>query len=175
MSSRYTDELLNAYIDGDLPEASRREVEDILETSEEARHSLQRIRRLKANLANLPLYDPGDDYFDQLPDRIETRLFPGRQAVGQRPSQPAGRTVLITLIRLAAVITLLFGSFYVSELKNESDRREWVDVTDQPGFVGQDSLPIAPYWGQPRSGANLVGSPGPETHEKVSDTTSSAP
>src|SRR5260221_6011492 len=54
MRERFSEEILSAYVDGELPPRERAEVEQWLEDSPEARQRLEGFRRLSTLFANLP-------------------------------------------------------------------------------------------------------------------------
>ena len=165
--------LLHDYLDGELSFDQKAEVENHLAACERCRLELEALKRLKAVLSRVETPDPGRAYFKDLNDRIAARTF-CHDIRQPEPVSPvarslSGRDTLKALIRLAAVITLLFASFYISQIVRENRSTRWADKITQGKYAGTDSIESSPDIIEPQAGINSVGSPPPVENTTESD------
>jgi len=163
MTDRHSIHLHGDYVDGELSPIEKSDVDAHIASCESCREDLERLTRLKASLATLTTPDPGIEYFDNLTDRIAARTTNAARDDVVAPQR--GPDMLKILIRLAAAITLLFGSFYLSNIKQAHSPTGWANQSGQTGkFVSNDSLNAIPAieGDNPPSGINRVGSPSPD-------------
>ena len=120
MTDRHTMHLHSDYLDKSLSAEQRRAVERHLATCSECRRDFDLLRNLLARLSEIESPDPGIDYFNDQTEKIMARTASPSErradTITLTPPAPSSQRILKILIRLAAVITLLFGSFYVSGL-----------------------------------------------------------
>ncbi|MCK5125432.1 MAG: zf-HC2 domain-containing protein [candidate division Zixibacteria bacterium] len=119
MMDRHTSHLHNDYVDGLLSEKQASEVDNHADSCEKCREDLNQLRNLKDRLAAIDAPDPGLEYFERLSEKVAERTHSitnesNSKSVNIKPVS-ASQAVLKTLIRVAAAITLLFGSFYASD------------------------------------------------------------
>jgi hypothetical protein len=140
MTYRHTTYLHGDYLDGALRPEEMAEVDRHLEACEKCREDLQRLRTLTSTLRRIESPDPGDAYFDSLVEAVSLRTegIEDERAV-ERPAtfQPAAtRRILKVLIKLAAVITLLFMAFYISDFNRKQQTPHWSEHISGSGYAG---------------------------------------
>ncbi len=161
MIYRHTTPLHGDYLDRGLSPECAAEVDRHIAACPDCRTDLERLRRITTLLKQIEVPDPGQAFFDNQAEMINGRLAATDAASFPRP--PAyfreTRPVLRALIRLAAVITLLFGAFYLSDVRQGNGSRKWI-----PGKAGSRyaqtepaSSLVAPN--DPQTGINGIGSP----------------
>lgn len=159
------------YLEGEVSPEQKTEIERHLQGCPECREDLERLRRLRAYLGRIESPDPGGTYFDGLGERITARIDSSSVADDfPQPARPGNRSgeVLKTLIGLAAVITLLFSSFYLSGLKQEKDQKRWVEKASQGRYVQTDAADSTVVPAGLQTGINSVGSPSPLSADRDS-------
>lgn len=139
MTNHHTNPWHSDYLDDELSSEKKTEIKAHLEICAECRDDMEKLRRLRSALRSIEAPDPGREYFADLTERIAARTV--SSATDQRVAKyVSSRTdILKTLIRLAAVITLLFGSFYVSNLKQEKEGVRWSNTISKGNYVQSDS------------------------------------
>jgi len=109
MSVRHTQALLEAYLDNELSDSERREVEHLLDTSPEYRRDYQELVRLKEMLHNARVPDPGPDYWSETTELILARTVDNPtqdlQRTAVQPTQ-ADRRRAFVLALASAVLSL---------------------------------------------------------------------
>ncbi len=157
MSDRHTVHTHQEYADGLLSASAKAEVERHTASCDACREDLKMFTELKLRLAAIEAPDPGDLYFDSLTEKIlvRTALPSPAQTSESVIDIPAGQRIMKTLIRLAAAITLLFGSFYASGFAPEHSYDSWTDNMAQSGYQRTDpiALPDAELQIQETAGA----------------------
>lgn len=171
MTSRHCRYWHGEYLDGEVSPELRAEIEQHIQVCLECREDLEQTRRLRAFLGQIDSPDPGQAYFDGLGERIVARV--GMQTDADDfplPARPVNRSgeILKTLIGLAAVITLLFSSFYLSGLKQEKEQKRWAEKASQGTYVHVTQGKTSSWPVEPQTGINSVGSPSPITSDKDS-------
>jgi hypothetical protein len=165
--------LLHDYLDGELSSDQKEGVENHLAACERCRLEFEALKRLKVALSRVETPNPGPVYFKDLNDRIAART--SYHDIGQtKPASPVGRSLsgrdtLKALIRLAAVITLLFASFYISQIVQENRSTRWADKITQSKYARTDSVESSSEIIEPQAGINRVGSPPPVENTGESD------
>lgn len=144
MTDQHTSHLISEYIDNELSPDLRSKFDKHIEKCQRCREELGKSIRLKTVLSEINAPDPGDQYFDDLSERIESLTF-HEGAASVESVVPTGRfgkqqEVLKMLIRLAAVITLLFVSFYISDMAGSSRNERWVGTMSDSDYVENDNL-----------------------------------
>ena len=141
MNSRQIDDILNDYLDGDLSPDKRAELEKMITGSPELQTRLKDMKRLKQTLGGIEVTDPGEAYFNDVTERILARI-------DSKPNVPVnsvndirrGHEIIKVLIRLAAIITLLFASFYLSTLKEHSTPVKWTQDENVGKYILPDTI-----------------------------------
>ncbi len=109
MSVRHPHALLEAYLDNDLSDSERREVEHLLDTSPDYRQEYQELVRLKEMLRNVSVPDPGPEYWSETTDVILARTVdhPTQDLirVTVQPSQADRRSAFVRSL-VSAVLSL---------------------------------------------------------------------
>lgn len=147
MTDQHTSHLINEYLDNELDPQMRSRFDKHIEKCPRCREELGKAVRLKMVLSEVKSPNPGAAYFDDLSARIESLTF--HQAAppvvtdvraGQFRSEQA---ILKSLIRLAAVITLLFISFYISDMAGNSKNDRWAGTISDSDYVDDDSFRLS--------------------------------
>ncbi len=86
MDTQYHEELIGAYLDGELTGDELRTVERLLAESEEARQLLDELRSLQSGLRSLPKHSLGEEFSQAVLRRTERAVLSGRDA----DQDPAG-------------------------------------------------------------------------------------
>ena len=141
MNSRHIDEILHDYLDGDLTPEQRAEAEKVIAQSGELQARLKELKELKKVLGSIEVTNPGDAYFNDLTERIMARtdsepVTPIAPANGNR----RGPEIIKILIKLAAIVTLLFASFYFSTLKEHSTPVKWTQDENYGRYILPDTI-----------------------------------
>jgi len=126
MTYRHTTHLHGDYLDGHLTSDQTSAIDNHLSVCDACRADMHALRSLKNTLGNIAVPDPGDEYFDGLAATVDsmTQSPPAQRVTTfDYPGAALGRT-LKTLIRLAAIVTLLFTAFYVSNIRQEIMARQ---------------------------------------------------
>lgn len=113
MTHSLSQSLLDDYLDGDLPEEARREVEQLLEQNPECLQDLQSSRQLKAFLKEFRSPEPPEDYWSELRDIIAARTVE-QEETPERSSPLSSRdeirrSFFRSVVSVAAALAL-FGS-----------------------------------------------------------------
>ena len=166
--------LLHAYLDNELSPEQTRLVDNHLDACPDCRLELTRLQRLKLTLGGITSPNPGHDYFRQLQDKIAARTIGRDQTIeasssSQAPGIPKGQYILRLLIRLAAVITLLFASFYVAQVVQQTRGEKWAETTTENGLAQEDSIQTGDETIEFSPGINRIGSPAPDNDLIESD------
>ena len=171
MTSRHSLYWHGEYLDGEVSPARKAEIEQHVQICPECRADLEQVKRLRALLGRIEAPDPGPAYFDDLGEKIAAQIGAESGAddfpIPVRPVNRSGE-ILKILIGLAAVITLLFSSFYLSSVRQEKEQRRWAEKAAEGKYVhveagGNSTLPA-----EPQTGINSVGSPSPIQNQKDS-------
>jgi len=75
----FSDELISAYLDGELPDADRQRVQRQLEASAEHRHLLGELRDLQDSLQSLPTYQLDEGFAERVVRRAERETLLGSE------------------------------------------------------------------------------------------------
>lgn len=145
MSDRHTVHIHNDYADGILSDREKAEVDRHQADCPACRKDLNMITELKKRLSEIESPDPGNRYFSELTDKVLTRttLPTGAGTAGNIVVDiPSGQQTLKTLIRVAAAITLLFGSFYASGFMPEKSQGNWADYSSPSGYLISDPIAL---------------------------------
>jgi anti-sigma factor RsiW len=157
--------LLHAYLDGETTSGQKADAEHHLVSCLRCRREMERLRQLKSVLSQIGAPDPGGNYFSGLSERIMGRIA-GQKIVSQtnefKPAVLAstGQDILRILIRLAAIVTLLFASFYISQVIRQHRAVQWAETISENG-VSQDQVVHDNEGMEVSAGINRVGSPPP--------------
>ena len=106
-------ELLSAYLDGELTAAEQADVEQLLARSPAARQLLQELRALSAKLQALPQCRLGEDLSQQVLRVAQRRMLATSAASGELP-QPAPAPRRAILRRLVSSRALVWSSLAVA-------------------------------------------------------------
>ncbi len=140
MTYRHTTYLHGDYLDGVLNPDEMAQIDRHLKACEKCREDFERLRTLTATLRRIESPDPGDAYFDNLVDTISLRTEgiedeqTAEQSLAFRPA--TARRTLKVLIKLAAVITLLFMAFYISDFNRKQQSPHWSENISGSGYAG---------------------------------------
>ena len=80
MDTQYHEELISAYLDGELTGDELRTVERLLAESEEARQLFDELRSLQGGLRSLPKHSLGEEFSQAVLRRTERAMLSGRDA-----------------------------------------------------------------------------------------------
>jgi len=113
-------ELLSAYLDGELTAAEQAEMERLLATSPAARQLLDELRALSTTLQSLPQQKVGEDLSPRVLRVAERRMLTGEEAgpreIAAEPPMPLGRSIyrrfttpriLVRLALIAIVVVII--------------------------------------------------------------------
>jgi anti-sigma factor RsiW len=130
MKYRHTTHLHGDYLDGDLTPDQRDMVEHHLTECTDCRNDLVQLQNLTQAARLIEIPDPGDGYYDSLTQTIMARtdgiITEAPEAVAP-DFRGRGRRVLMTLIKLAAAVTLLFTAFYISDFNQQRNATRWAE------------------------------------------------
>lgn len=113
MNENHPDILLSAYLDDEVTPAERAEVEELLETSAEARRELQELRTLRDVLQSMPRATLSDDFTAAVMRESERATLlpePAKPAVEASPGSGRGRSRLVifsSVVATAAVLVVM--------------------------------------------------------------------
>ena len=121
-------ELLSAYLDGELTAAERAEVERLLAANPAARQLLDELRTLSATLQALPPRKLGEDLSRQVLREAERRMLtegePGRREPSSAPPVPLARSVLRRFVNRRTLVWLaLTAAIVIMITINERQHR----------------------------------------------------
>ncbi|HSW45563.1 MAG TPA: hypothetical protein VLM89_08325 [Phycisphaerae bacterium] len=131
--------MLSAYLDGELTESQRAEVEAFLAADAEARQLLEELRATVAGLRSLPRTKVSDDFADSLRAHIERRALLGNASLRRAPRVSAAPS-MGRRMAAAAVIALAVTAGYVTW----SFTRETQQPGEQYAFKDDRGEPQAP-------------------------------
>lgn len=116
MGRLWDDELLSAYLDGELTAAQQAAVEQLLATSPEARQLLDELRALSATLQSLPPYKLQEDLAEPVLRTVERRMLSEPAGSGPAAGLPGPEVPLWRAIarRLLRPRTLLWPALAVA-------------------------------------------------------------
>ncbi len=83
MTSPFSDELISAYLDGELTAEEQTLVEKQLRGDAELRRMCDELRALRFTLQSLPAADPAEDLADRVLRQAERRMLTGEESVAQ--------------------------------------------------------------------------------------------
>jgi anti-sigma factor RsiW len=107
--SLLSDEILNQYLDGDLDEEKRIEVEEILRKSEADRKSLNALKLVHNQLSSVIEYRPSADFTSKVMNGIATKfVLPKRQ--NYFVIAVASVFVFICLVIVGYIVTAMISS-----------------------------------------------------------------
>jgi hypothetical protein len=143
MTYRHTLHLHGDYLDGDLSPQQETLVEKHVSECPRCREDLEKLKKLTQTLKEIQAPDPGDNYFRQLNDTLMARtasVAPAETSSSKSSREiQSGRRILMTLIRLAAAITLLFMAFYISDFNQERQTTRWTQhLMKQTDYVSSE-------------------------------------
>ena len=176
MTTLHTTHLHNDYLDGILSDEDTIIVDKHLNECRDCRRDLEKLRRLVSSLGSFQAPDPGQEYFQNFSDKIAARTVLAEKNTAAPRNFTGSRNyrqeILKTLIRLAAVVTLLFISFYISNIKGEKDATRWAEKISDSDFAAGDSVASTDLLIEPLTGINRVGTPSPveDSQSTVSET-----
>ncbi|MEZ5359545.1 MAG: zf-HC2 domain-containing protein [Candidatus Zixiibacteriota bacterium] len=144
MSDRHTVHLHDDYADGSMAEKLRSEIDRHTADCSACREDLDMIIELKKRLAEIEAPDPGDRYFQELTDKILYRTAPTDVRTDGAVIIPVspGQQTMKTLIRVAAAVTLLFGSFYASAFLTDKNQSNYADSSQPAAFLLTDPIAL---------------------------------
>ncbi|MFH1701733.1 MAG: hypothetical protein ABIE07_14250 [Candidatus Zixiibacteriota bacterium] len=121
MSNRHITHLIGGFLDGELTPKKHQEVLDHCSCCPSCARELGHYRELKTIMGRIKEPDPGDEYFTTLSENILNRTELIRPAPvldsNMTGSSLSRQNIYKLLIRVAAVITLLFISLFATEFK----------------------------------------------------------
>jgi len=180
------DELISAYLDGELAESDRQRVEQQLGTNAEHRQMLGDLRDLQDSLQSLPTYHLDDGFADRVVRRAERQMLLGSktdddQTVAQVATAPepasTGRRVRWRVYVWAAVAVATAVVLALTLPKGggggHTDLVGPGTGTDTPGVVrdpsvapGEDSPALVDVEPPGETGEHQIGPPGPTDVEQ---------
>lgn len=161
--------LLHAYLDGDLTSSQKANVEAHLPVCDICRAELSALKNLKTALLQIASPDPGPEYFRRSLQRIAART--DKRVISEQLQRsnrigpvPRGQYILRVMIRLAAVITLLFASFYASQLVGQNRAGKWAKSAAEDGLAQDPPAATETEMMEMSAGMNRIGPP-PQTED----------
>ncbi len=157
MTDLHTTHLHNDYLDGLLSDEQKATVDNHIAGCENCRSDLEELKRLTEILGEIESPDPSREYFHNLSDRIESRTSASERSDSSDSSvanQRGSHHILKVLIRLAAVITLLFTSFYISYIKQEKDNTRWAEKISESDYVDINTMALPGMLIEPKAEVN---------------------
>jgi len=142
--SNEREEQLSAYLDGELSDEERAEVEAYLASNEQARQRLAELRRMSALLQKLPRRRAPSDLLDSITTQLERReLLAGTLPPDMPPSTLSRR--IGRWVASAAVVFLAATAGYMTyrHVRQRSARPEGVPVAvrEEPAPAGEPAEP----------------------------------
>ena len=139
---------------------------------EKCRSDMEELNRLTEILGGIQPPDPDREYFHNLSDRIESRTVSAERLNSSDSAivnQQGSHHILKVLIRLAAVITLLFTSFYISYIRQEKNNTRWAEKISESDYVDINTMALPGMLIEPESdikrSADSVSDEGYHTNE----------
>lgn len=121
MTNRHTSHLIGEFLDGELSPKKHQEVLDHFSRCPSCAKEMKQYQQLKSILNRVESTEPGEGYFEALSENILTRtehIYPVSKLDSNVRRQSLTRqNIFKMLIRVAAVITLLFISLFATEFK----------------------------------------------------------
>jgi len=154
--AEFTDELISAYLDGELPDEDQRRVEERLESSAECRHLLAELRELDGGLHALPSYQLDDGFADRVMRQAERHMLlvePSGEEEAAEQVELAGkpgrdgdgatwRGFVWAAVAVAAAVLLIFGIIPIGPDDNSSLITFDPDsVVPTPPDIGPERMP----------------------------------
>jgi anti-sigma factor RsiW len=111
MNEPFSEELLSAYVDGELSASERAEVERWLEQHPSARDKLEDFRRLSQMFGNLPRTEVPDEFRTQVLQRAERRMLLPDPAAPRKPGGKRGWLLALAAPLASAAVLVLTVQF----------------------------------------------------------------
>ncbi|MCP4570477.1 MAG: zf-HC2 domain-containing protein [FCB group bacterium] len=161
MTDLHTTHLHDDYLDGLLDNQQKAAVDNHIAGCDQCLSDMERLKNLTGLLQGIQTPDPGNEYFRNLADRIDSRTVAAEQRFAAEPVGTDRRhtynDIMKTLIRLAAVITLLFTSFYVSYIKQEKNDTRWAEKISESDLVNSKTMVLPGMLIEPESDISQTG------------------
>lgn len=143
MTNRHTTPRHGDYLDGDVDPKGRLEIERHLSECPACRADMIQLAGLKNLLSGITVPDPGDEYARSSEKAILDRLVEEEPVpIASGLADDSVRNLLKNLIRIAAVVTLLFGTFYLVDLREDSGVSRLAGTATHEGPAHEDSTLI---------------------------------
>jgi len=127
MTNRHTLSLLEAYLDQELHEPERREVEEHLAECAECRSALMEMKRLRELLGTVPADEPDEQYWSETQSIILARTVANAEPERTRepagpPSAAARRSFTRSLVSALVSLFVLFSAISIGSLHQQEAR-----------------------------------------------------
>jgi len=152
MSNRINDELLSAYLDGEVTAAERAEVEKALAESPELRISLESLRQVQARLQSVPRLSLPEDFSERVWREAERRM-----AATAVAASTVGSASSVNWMRLAAMAATVAAVLIVAVVIVAN--RQTGDIVHNGAPDDSDPVAGGSLAGTPREGGPIEGGP----------------
>ncbi len=155
MSDRVNNELLSAYLDGEVTAEERAEVEEALVASASARSALETLRQVQARMRALPRLSLPADFHERVVQEAERRraeeglVTPAAETTKASPGRSAGiawgryAAVVVSVAALVMIAVLVAGRDGDTELAGGSAETEPESVQPEHSLPGDTELVAA--------------------------------
>lgn len=173
MTCRHTRLLLEDFLDHELPQAERDQVQRHLESCTDCRSEYEELVRLKELMGTVTAPDPGRDYWQQttqvvLAKTVDSTAATAADRVAVRRREAAKTAFVRSLISAAASLAILVSAVMIGSLHRSAG--DWQDPAEQPVLLSasiQEELDLrrVPVFteyerGRLARGMLLLGAPG---------------
>ncbi len=116
MSNEFSDELISAFLDGELSAAQQQQVEQMLVDNADYRRMFNELRGLRESLQTLPSYELDDQFAGRVLQRAERAMLTGPETTSESteltsPHDRGNLRMAVTIV--ASVAALLFVSLFL--------------------------------------------------------------
>jgi anti-sigma factor RsiW len=129
-------EMLSAYLDEELEEGEREEIESFLRDSPEAQEELDDLRRIVSLVGNLPRVEAPEDFYEKLSKRLRRKQL-------LQPDSPLLTLISLPFQVLSILVILAVAALYMmAQLEATPTTIERADpAAEAPAAPGAPSKP----------------------------------
>ena len=128
-------EMLSAYLDEEVEEGEREEIESFLRDSPEAQEELDELRRVVSLVAGLPSVEAPDDFYDKLSKRLRRKQL-------LQPDGPLLTLISLPFQVLSILVILAVAALYMMAQLEQTPKtieRDAAVASPQDGAEGDPS------------------------------------
>ena len=119
-------EMLSAYLDEELEDGERKELESFLRESPEAQEELEDLRRMVSLVGNLPAIEAPDDFYEKLSKRLRRKQM-------LQPDGPLLTLISLPFQVLSILVILAVAALYMmAQLEQTPTTIEKHDAVSSP-------------------------------------------